>query len=236
MTKNWYVRRKGRVLGPATSPQLKNLATSGKITRDTEVRLGEDGEWVAASSVQGLWPQPEKTKPITLDVVTRAIAKPRTPLPSLPEAVALTPGPAAGREASSPPSEATRKACMFCGEMIAQTAIKCRHCNEFLDGRPRETPQYAAHWAVPNQAVNHSQGYLQQGYHQPMVAAQSGAVGALLSFFIPGLGQLCTGRPLAGILWFVVTVMGYAFFIVPGLFFHLSCIVDAARVNGSRIG
>lgn len=30
------------------------------------------------------------------------------------------------------------RTCPFCAEEIQLTAIKCKHCGEFLDGRPRE--------------------------------------------------------------------------------------------------
>ncbi len=38
-----------------------------------------------------------------------------------------------------PPSKET-KSCPFCSEEILATAIKCKHCGEFLDGRSKPTP------------------------------------------------------------------------------------------------
>lgn len=57
---------------------------------------------------------------------------------------------------------------------------------------------------------------------------------ALCSLFIPGLGQLLQGRLLAAILFFVITVVGYAMWwlIIPaiiGAVAHLFAILDAAR-------
>jgi TM2 domain-containing membrane protein YozV len=57
---------------------------------------------------------------------------------------------------------------------------------------------------------------------------------ALCSLFIPGLGQLLQGRLLAAILFFVITVVGYAMWwlIIPaiiGAIAHLFAILDAAR-------
>lgn len=50
---------------------------------------------------------------------------------------------------------------------------------------------------------------------------------AVLSLFMPGAGQLYTGRIVAALLWFLVVSAGY-YLILPGLIFHLFCIVSAA--------
>ena len=60
---------------------------------------------------------------------------------------------------------------------------------------------------------------------------------ALASFFIPGLGQLIQGRVIAAAMFFIVTGVGYFFWVlifplVIALLVHLWCIVDAARHRG----
>jgi TM2 domain-containing membrane protein YozV len=52
---------------------------------------------------------------------------------------------------------------------------------------------------------------------------------ALCSFFIPGLGQLLQGRPLAAALQFVLAFL--LWFILLGWVVHLWSIIDAARFN-----
>jgi TM2 domain-containing membrane protein YozV len=55
----------------------------------------------------------------------------------------------------------------------------------------------------------------------------SPGLAALLSLFVPGAGQLYTGRILAAVLWFLVVTAGYAL-ILPGLILHIFNIVSAA--------
>ena len=56
----------------------------------------------------------------------------------------------------------------------------------------------------------------------------------LLSFFIPGLGQLYKGQLLNGFVWFVVVAGGYFLLVIPGLALHLCCIVGAGMGDPYR--
>ena len=51
---------------------------------------------------------------------------------------------------------------------------------------------------------------------------------ALLSFIIPGAGQMYRGHVIRGLIWFACVVIGYFAFIVPGVVLHLACILFAA--------
>lgn len=50
---------------------------------------------------------------------------------------------------------------------------------------------------------------------------------ALVSFFIPGLGQLLQGRILAAFLFFVATIV--LWFVLLGWIMHIWSAIDAAR-------
>ncbi len=56
-------------------------------------------------------------------------------------------------------------------------------------------------------------------------------IAALSSFFIPGLGQLLQGRPLAAVLFFVAA--GVLWLVWLGWILHLWSILDAAMWKAS---
>jgi TM2 domain-containing membrane protein YozV len=52
-------------------------------------------------------------------------------------------------------------------------------------------------------------------------------VAAVLSFFIPGLGQIYRGDIFAGFIWLIVVIVGYVMLILPGFLLHIVCIITA---------
>jgi hypothetical protein len=52
---------------------------------------------------------------------------------------------------------------------------------------------------------------------------------AVLSLFVPGLGQMVRGQVGLGIFWLVAVPVGYLFCLLPGFVLHLVCIVTAAH-------
>jgi TM2 domain-containing membrane protein YozV len=57
--------------------------------------------------------------------------------------------------------------------------------------------------------------------------APSPGVAAVLSVLLPGLGQVYSGRLLAGGLWFLFTGFAYWAVLLPGFLAHALCIWSA---------
>jgi TM2 domain-containing membrane protein YozV len=67
--------------------------------------------------------------------------------------------------------------------------------------------------------------------NQPSVQRWSPGLAAVLSFFLPGLGQLYKGQIINGIVWFFMVMCGYAALILPGLILHFFCVLGALSGN-----
>lgn len=63
----------------------------------------------------------------------------------------------------------------------------------------------------------------------------SPAAAAALSLFLPGVGQIYSGRVPQGVAWMLATGLGYLLFLVPGLILHICCIVNAAAVPAKTL-
>lgn len=118
---------------------------------------------------------------------------------------------------SNPTTTEAYVKCPYCAEVIAGAAKKCKHCGEFLDDTLRQSRMPAPAVQQPQQTWN------------PGTAA-------VLSFVIPGAGQMYKGQIGSGILWLIGTVAGYCAFIVPGLIVHIACIYRAYSQAPRTVG
>src|SRR6218665_3700348 len=118
--------------------------------------------------------------------------------------------------------EAGLRKCPYCAELIKVEAVKCKHCGEILDGHPNQKKTESSN-PTPAPTI-----HIQTPPPQYRVRKWSPGVAALISFLIPGGGQMYKGDVGLGIFWFIIVIVGYIFLVVPGLILHLICVVTAA--------
>ena len=58
---------------------------------------------------------------------------------------------------------------------------------------------------------------------------KSPALAAFISFLLPGTGQMYGKKIGKGIIWLIVTILGYWIWVAPGVILHICCIVNAYK-------
>lgn len=79
---------------------------------------------------------------------------------------------------------------------------------------------------VQKKKLEEEENYRQQLRTANTPTKENHGVPAILSLFIPGLGQLVKGQIGKGIIIFFATIIGYTL-VIPGLLIHIWQIVDA---------
>lgn len=64
-------------------------------------------------------------------------------------------------------------------------------------------------------------------YENKRRSGRNPIVTAILSYLIPGLGQMYSGRVISGVIWLVIVLAGYFLLFLPGLFLHFICVCSA---------
>lgn len=215
--KEWYVRSGKVVQGPFTSAELKRLTSECKVKPNTQVSQSRDGNWFPAAKIIGL-DFSNYDKLLERGEQARLAAealKPESPDDDNQEKKRM--GELAMSFVDSPASrpQAPTDASNFIPAVV----------------QPPQPPPYATIQQMPPQPIQQTVVNVIQ--HSGGRKWEPG-VAALLSFLIPGLGQMYKGQVLNGLLWFVLTFIGYLALIIPGLILHVMCVVGAASGDPER--
>lgn len=116
--------------------------------------------------------------------------------------------------------------CRECGKQVSSEAPACPHC-----GVPQPVYRAAPQSGFPQPLQQQYPAELQP---QPVYMVHPAprhdpTVAALLSFFMPGVGQMYKGEVGVGIAFLIGTVIGYLSCVIPGLVLHIFSIINAAK-------
>ncbi len=145
MATQWYYQIMGETVGPLAARDVKAHAQEGRITHDTLVRKGDDGQWMLADRVQGIFMVQSPAAAMYRPGPLNQQAEPHACLPSLALSSMTTvvlPRELAVDATHPPPAFAKLhvgqvQPCPYCGEQIIAVAKKCRFCGEWVDKTAR---------------------------------------------------------------------------------------------------
>lgn len=75
MASEWFCRIMGDVWGPMSSQELIAVAQRGRLTRDDNVKRGNEGTWVRAELVRGLFNSPPAAATVTSHRLVAAVQR-----------------------------------------------------------------------------------------------------------------------------------------------------------------
>lgn len=218
MGDTWFYARKGQRFGPVPWAKVRSLAEQGWLMPGDLVWMPEMPDWQPAGSVKGLFKNSlVESLGSAVDGVIPGIR------PAAPEAESTASGGRGrGVESSRGPHANLISLMARVISSIAQGRRQAavRPLPPAAAGEPRRVP---ADYYGPGEhvtVINH-----------PPMQRWSPALAAVLSFLVPGLGQLYKGQVLNGIVWFFVVGLGYLALLLPGFLLHFFCIVGAASGN-----
>ncbi len=118
MASEWFYRIMGEQLGPVSSSELKRLARSGTIDPDTHLRNGNEGEWVLAGRVKGLFEHRRRIPAATQESTGK----------SAPKAHVEVARPGAPGELTCAEPVPSARGCPSCGNELPPSAVICIRC------------------------------------------------------------------------------------------------------------
>ena len=114
---------------------------------------------------------------------------------------------------------------------VAQLAQQDKHLERILPAAPVSASAQAQMAPDPLVHGDSPAGGNVVVINQPPARLWSPGLAAVLSFFLPGLGQLYKGQIINGVVWFFAVMFGYAALILPGLILHFFCVLGALSGN-----